>query len=163
MDSVRGNKVLSLQSEIFTLTMVPLTVNKRVSGSQASALIAQLDRVSGFEPGGQRFKSSWVQFLVKVCPSAYAWIGAGGKRFLRILVLSGSLRRGCFLGDSFFKKRETVLRLALETCLILRVEMVVVFQKKKCCTIKNRDVAQFGSAYALGAQGRRFESCHPEQ
>ena len=52
MDSVRGNKVLSLQSEIFTLTMVPLTVNKRVSGSQASALIAQLDRVSGFEPGG---------------------------------------------------------------------------------------------------------------
>ena len=27
---------------------------------------------------------------------------------------------------------------------------------------KNRDVAQFGSAYALGAWGRRFESCHPD-
>ncbi len=25
-----------------------------------------------------------------------------------------------------------------------------------------RDVAQFGSAYALGACGRRFESCHPD-
>ena len=25
-----------------------------------------------------------------------------------------------------------------------------------------RDVAQFGSASALGAEGRRFESCHPD-
>jgi hypothetical protein len=25
-----------------------------------------------------------------------------------------------------------------------------------------RDVAQLGSASALGAEGRRFESCHPE-
>ena len=27
----------------------------------------------------------------------------------------------------------------------------------------NRDVAQFGSASGLGPEGRRFESCHPDQ
>ena len=27
----------------------------------------------------------------------------------------------------------------------------------------NRGVAQSGSASALGAEGRRFESCHPDQ
>ncbi len=26
-----------------------------------------------------------------------------------------------------------------------------------------RDVAQFGSASGLGPEGRRFESCHPDQ
>ncbi len=28
---------------------------------------------------------------------------------------------------------------------------------------RNRDVAQFGSASGLGPEGRRFESCHPDQ
>lgn len=28
---------------------------------------------------------------------------------------------------------------------------------------KERGVAQFGSAFALGAKGRRFKSCHPDQ
>jgi hypothetical protein len=27
----------------------------------------------------------------------------------------------------------------------------------------SRDVAQLGSASALGAEGRRFESCHPDK
>ena len=30
-------------------------------------------------------------------------------------------------------------------------------------TKKERGVAQLGSASALGAEGRRFESCHPDQ
>ena len=29
--------------------------------------------------------------------------------------------------------------------------------------LEHRGVAQFGSARALGAWGRRFESCHPDQ
>ncbi len=28
---------------------------------------------------------------------------------------------------------------------------------------RDRDVAQFGSASGLGPEGRRFESCHPDQ
>ena len=28
---------------------------------------------------------------------------------------------------------------------------------------EQRDVAQFGSASGLGPEGRRFESCHPDQ
>ena len=30
-------------------------------------------------------------------------------------------------------------------------------------SLESRDVAQFGSASGLGPEGRRFESCHPDQ
>ena len=46
-------------------------------------------------------------------------------------------------------------------------EMYVIIYKsltnKHKAIPRNRDVAQFGSASGLGPEGRRFESCHPDQ
>ena len=161
-------------------------------GLQFSAPVAQLDRVPGYEPGGRRFESFRARQLKRPAHGGFFYARpegfeppTGNNRFDPEAVRpenAGAQRRPSFRarqlkrpadGGFFYARPEGFEpptgnnrfdpeALDFVSWALTGTGAVLTIGRLEIL-INVRGVAQPGSATALGAVGRRFKSCRPDQ